>query len=149
MARKPAKSGAVDIIGSDHSPSPASMKQSANAFENWGGIAGVQSTLPALLTLGVGEVTVSKLTSKHVARRFGLKSKGEIAPGMNADFSLVNVRESYTLERRDLLDRHKLSPYVGRTFRGRIVRTVVRGMTVFESGKIVSPPIGQLVRPAV
>ena len=138
-----------DFVGSDHSPSPASMKRSPDAFKNWGGIAGVQSTLSALLTLDVGEVTVGKLTAKHVARRFGLKSKGEIAPGMDADFSLVNVRESFTLERRELLDRHKLSPYVGRSFRGRIVRTVVRGTTIFETGKIVSPPIGQLVRPAV
>jgi allantoinase len=37
---------------------------------------------------------------------------------------------------------------VGRTLRGRIVRTLVRGSTVFLDGKIVSGPIGRLVRPA-
>ena len=34
-----------------------------------------------------------------------------------------------------LLDRHKLSPYVGRTFRGVVKRTIVRGHTVFHDGK--------------
>lgn len=143
------KNGAVDIIGSDHSPSPASMKQSSNAFENWGGIAGVQSTLAALLTLNVGEVTIGKITAAHVAKRFGLSSKGRVAAGMDADFSLVNVGRSYTLACDQLLDRHRLSPYVGRQFRGAIERTLVRGTTVFNGRKIVSPPIGQIVRPAV
>ena len=37
--------------------------------------------------------------------------------------------------------------YVGRTFRGKVVRTVLRGSTVFREGKIVSEPMGRLVRP--
>jgi allantoinase len=44
-----------------------------------------------------------------------------------------------------LLSRHRLSPYVGRTFRGRIVRTIVRGTTVVADGDVVAPPAGRLV----
>ncbi|HEX8322589.1 MAG TPA: allantoinase AllB [Tepidisphaeraceae bacterium] len=141
------KSGAIDFVGSDHSPSPASMKQSSNAFENWGGIAGVQSTLAALLTLGVRPMTVGKLTAGHVAKRFGLAGKGSIAVGHDADLAIVAVDEAFTLRQADLLDRHKLSPYVGRQFRGAVKRTIVRGRTVFENGRIVSPPLGRLLRP--
>ena len=143
------KSGAIDFVGSDHSPSPASMKMSANAFENWGGIAGVQSTLAALVTLDVPLVTIAKLTAGHVAKRFGISDKGRLAPGMDADLCLVDPGETYTLSREQLLDRHKLSPYVGRQFRGKVKQTFVRGRRVFENGKIVSAPIGQLVRPKV
>ena len=137
----------MNTVGSDHSPSPASMKMSSNAFETWGGIAGVQSTLAALLTLGVGEVTVGKLTAGHVARRFGLAGKGAIAVGHDADFALVDIGGSFTLTQDHLLDRHKLSPYVGRSFRGVVKRTIVRGRTVFQDGRIVSPPLGRLLLP--
>ena len=43
--------GDVDMVGSDHSPAPFAMKQDANFFRIWGGIAGVQSTLAVLLEL--------------------------------------------------------------------------------------------------
>ena len=143
------KDGLIDLVGSDHSPSPAAMKRSSNAFENWGGIAGVQSTLATLLTLGVGEVTTAKLTAGHVARRFGLAGKGTIVAGHDADVALVDVGGSFTLTQDQLLDRHKLSPYLGRAFRGVVKRTIVRGRTVFQDGRVVSPPLGRLLRPAV
>src|SRR5690625_816654 len=43
----------INVIASDHSPAPASMKQiTDNYFEGWGGISGAQSTLKILLTEG-------------------------------------------------------------------------------------------------
>ena len=50
--RHAARHGEIDIIGSDHSPCPPEMKDRASFFEIWGGIAGVQSTIPALLDIG-------------------------------------------------------------------------------------------------
>jgi allantoinase len=47
-----------------------------------------------------------------------------------------------------LLDRHNLSPYVGRRFRGLVRRTMVRGRTVFLDGKTVGDFRGRLVKPA-
>jgi allantoinase len=46
-----------------------------------------------------------------------------------------------------LLDRHKLSPYVGQTFRGLVKRTIVRGHTVFQDGKMVGDFRGRLITP--
>jgi len=62
--------------------------------------------------------------------------------------TLVDLSRTFELRREDLLDRHKLSPYVGRTFHGLVRRTIVRGTTVSLDGKIVSKPIGRLVKPA-
>ena len=83
----------------------------------------------------------------NAARRFGIERKGRIAPGVDADLAFVDLADSYELTRDMLLDRHKLSPFVGVKFRGRVRRTMVRGTTVFEDGKIVAKPAGRLVRP--
>jgi allantoinase len=142
--------GDIDFVASDHSPSPPSMKAGENFFEVWGGIAGVQSTLAAVLTIepSLPPQLVARCTSRNVASRFRIPRKGRIAAGCDADLVLVDLQRHYHLTREMLLDRHKLSPYIGRRFRGAIRRTLVRGVTVFSDGRIVSTPIGQLVKPA-
>jgi allantoinase len=141
--------GRVAFVGSDHSPAPASMKTSDDAFAIWGGIAGVQSTLAAILSREFANslVDVAQLTAAGVARRFGLARKGRIDQFVDADLALVDLNATYTLTRDMLLDRHKLSPYIGRTFTGLVKRTLVRGHTVFQDGKANSTFRGRLVTP--
>lgn len=139
----------IAFVASDHSPAPASMKQSDDFFGIWGGIAGVQSTLPILLSRrpALSPPLIGRLTALNVANRYRLPGKGQIAPGFDADLCLVDRSASYELTRDMLLDRHKQSPYTGRTFHGRVVRTIVRGKTVLMDGQIVGPPSGQLIKP--
>jgi allantoinase len=124
-----------------------------NFFQAWGGISSCQSTLQLLLTEGhfrraLPLETIASLTSAFVARRFGLPAhKGQLAVGADADLALVDLRQTATLQPSDLLYRHRHSPYVGRTLRGQVVRTLVRGTTVFQEGRVVSPPIGRLLTP--
>ena len=92
--------------------------------------------------------TIAAVTSEFVARRFGLPQKGRLAVGADADLALVDLDHSAALTRDDLHYRHRHSPYIGRTLRGRIVRTIMRGTTVFLDGKIVAAPCGKLLRPA-
>ena len=140
-------SGKIDIVASDHSPAPPSMKTSDDAFAIWGGISGAQSTLPALTTLGLPSEQIAKLTSTNVAERFRVANKGEIKIGFDADLAVVDVDAEYALTRDMLLDRHKLSPYVGRQFRGLVKRTIARGQTIFLDGKSVGTSRGKLVTP--
>jgi allantoinase len=92
---------------------------------------------------------VSSLTASNVGRRFGTSRKGDVVIGQDADLSMIDLAASSTLSQEELLDRHKLSPYVGRTFRGVVKRTIVRGHTVFRDGKIVAGDFrGRLVTPA-
>ena len=124
-----------------------------NFFKVWGGISGGQLTLPLLCTEGYMKRSlalsrIAALTSFNVAERFGLpKTKGRIAVGADADLSLVDLRRSFVVRAEDLWYRHRQSPYVGRALTGRVVRTILRGQTVFHDGKIVSPPLGRLVKP--
>ena len=139
----------ITFVASDHSPAPASMKSGDDVFDVWGGIAGVQSTLPAILTINppLPLDVVGRLTSTAAAERFNITGKGVIEPRYDADLTLVDLSESYKLRRELLLDRHKLSPYVGRKFRGLVRRTIARGQTIFLNGAMVGTSRGRLVTP--
>jgi allantoinase len=141
--------GKFAFVASDHSPAPPHMKTAPNFFEVWGGISGIQSTLPILLSRGpaLPLPLIAKLTAKNVAARYRIPNKGEIKLGNDADLALINVNACYELTKDMLLDRHKQSPYLGRTFHGRITRTLLRGKTIFHNGKALGPPTGRFVRP--
>jgi len=143
----------ISTIGSDHSPAPPSMKTDSNFFKVWGGISGVQHTLPLLISEGHHQRATSlpllaRLTSSNVAERFKLpEAKGRMAVGSDADLALVDLKDSFEILARDLLCRHAQSPYVGRRLTARVVQTILRGQTVFRNGQIVSQPIGRLITP--
>jgi len=144
--------GDLSMVASDHSPAPPDLKSGDDFFRVWGGISGCQSLLPLLLTDGYHRrhlplPVIADITAGYVARRFRLPEKGRLAPGADADVTLVDLDAGFTLNRDDLFYRHKHSPYVGRRFRGRVVRTILRGVTTLLDGKIVSPPVGRLIRP--
>jgi allantoinase len=146
--------GQVDIIGSDHSPAPPEMKTSQDFFAIWGGVSGVQSTLAVMLTDGVKArglslELVAKMLAAKPAERFKFAHKGKLELGFDADFSIVDLSSSFTLEPEVLLYRHRQSPYLGRTFAGLVRRTVSRGRAIFLDGKIVEGARGQFVRPAL
>ncbi|GHO96655.1 allantoinase [Reticulibacter mediterranei] len=145
-------SGNIPMVASDHSPAPADMKAGSDFFQVWGGISGCQSLLQLLLTEGharhhLALPLIASITAEYVARRFHVSpQKGRIAPGCDADLVLVNLQESFSLQASDLLYRHAHSPYVGRKLSGRVLRTLVRGHTVFLNGKIVATPSGHLLK---
>jgi allantoinase len=142
----------ITTIGSDHSPSPPEMKKRANFFEVWGGISGCQHLLPLLLNVTApGSVLslgrLAELTSSHVADRFHISSKGGIAVGRDADLTLVDEIPRKAITREELRYRHKQSAYVGMRLRSRVVRTILRGQTIFENGRITAERKGRFVRP--
>jgi allantoinase len=145
--------GNVPMVTSDHSPAPASMKTASNFFQVWGGISGCQSLLSLLLTEGYDRrhlplTRIAAMTAEYAARRFTLSpQKGHIAIGADADLVLVDLRRDTTLQASDLFYRHQHSPYVGMRLRGRVVRTLLRGQTVFLGGKFASAPLGRLIKP--
>lgn len=144
--------GRIDTIGSDHSPSTLDLKERADFFEVWGGIGGVQSSLAALLTegraRGLALERIAQLLSTNPARRFNLPSKGALEVGFDADLALIDLDTEWVHTREDLHTRWRYSPYLGRRFRGRVTRTLLRGQTVYEDGQFPHPPAGRFLRPA-
>jgi allantoinase len=147
----------IDTIGSDHSPAPPEMKRSADFFAIWGGISGCQHGFELLLSEALSrrkpEVALqhfSRLLSANVARRFRIDHrKGRLAEGLDADLTLISVGDPHALSNADLLYKHRQGPYDGRKSTVRIVRTVVRGRTVFSKGRIApGAPAGHFIRPS-
>jgi allantoinase len=143
--------GQVDIVGSDHSPTEPSMK-AGDFLSAWGGIAGVQSTLPVLLDRGYHDrrlplERIADLVAASPARRFRIAGKGTIDRGNDADLVLIDAESSFTLEEEHLQQRHKTSPYLGGTFRGVVRATLRRGETIFMDGHVTAGSCGRFVRP--
>ncbi len=143
--------GHVDLVASDHSPAPRSLKESDDAFAVWGGVSGCQTLLAALLTAapqrGLGLHDVARLVAAAPARRLRLAGKGRLEPGRDADLVLVDLDAEDELAAGSLRYRHRHSPFVGRRFRGRVVATLLRGEPVWRDGAPVGAPRGRLVRP--
>lgn len=143
------RGGEIDLIGTDHSPAPMSMKTDADFFKVWGGIAGCQHLLALLFDLELEPELIAKLTAGGVARRFHLPGKaGKIVAGADADLVLFDPAAETRVTEDSLQYRHKLSPYLGRTLRGAVRRTILRGRTVARDGQPVGGPAGRLVTPA-
>ena len=60
---------------------------------------------------------------------------------------MIDPTQSFTFRADDLQQRHKMSPYVGETFRGTVRRTLRRGKTIFADGHITATDGGRFVRP--
>jgi allantoinase len=142
--------GDIQIIASDHSPSPAEMKTGGDFFRIWGGISGCQSLLASLLSAGHVEreiplASLASVLTDAPASRFRIAAKGRIAQGYDADLVLVGLHESFTLHDDDLHYRHQHSPFSGMMFTAQPKRTILRGQTVALDGKVLGTPRGRLV----
>src|SRR5207247_1466711 len=95
------REGAVDLVASDHSPCPRELKERGDIWDVWGGVAGVQFTLAALLTEGVhrrglGESALARLLAGAPARLLGIADrKGAIRAGLDADLALVDPEREW------------------------------------------------------
>lgn len=144
--------GEIDFVCSDHSPADVARKSGDNFFQIWGGIAGCQSILGVMLTDGYRDrglplTMVPPLTVGNVAKRYRIPGKGKMAAGYDGDFAIVDMNKSHVLRAEDLFYKNKTSPFVGHEFKCVIDRTILRGQTIFKDGKIVSKPIGKLLKP--
>lgn len=132
--------GTLDFAATDHAPCPRSEKQAASAWEAYGGVPGVETFLPFLLSEGwrAGRLTLARLVeiaSTAAARRYGLAaSKGALAVGRDADVVLVDPDATWTVRAEALQSKAGWTPFEGRTFRARVRRTFVRGRLVYDDG---------------
>ena len=146
------KNGTLDFVATDHSPAPPDIKeqQSGDFMKAWGGIAGLQFLLSAFWTgakqRGFSLEDVARLLCEHPAKFLGLKQKGRIAPGCDADLVIWDPEASFLVKEEMVEHRHKLTPYAGRMLTGVIARTVVQGHVAFGEGASVNLTIPLLAR---
>jgi allantoinase len=143
------RSGLISMVVTDHSPSPPELKKrdEGNFLAAWGGIASLQLALPAVWTeasrRGFSLEDVTRWMCAAPARLAGLQHrKGAIAPGLDADFVIWDPAAEFTVDPTALHHRHKLTPYAGRTLRGVVQETWLRG----EPIRLDTAPRGEILR---
>ena len=150
------REGMISQIVTDHSPSSAAMKCSGSGdfMAAWGGISSLQIGLSAVWTAaqarGHGVRDLVEWMSAAPARLAGLSGrKGAIAVGCDADLVFWNPDAEHTIDAATLEHRHKITPYQGRSLRGAVMRTILRGETIYERGSgFIGSPKGRWTRRA-
>jgi allantoinase len=144
------EAGTLNLIATDHSPAPASMKCPGDFVRAWGGIASLELALPVVWTKarkrGITPLDLATWMSAAPAALAGLAGrKGRIAPGADADLMVWDPAGTFTVAAERLQQRHKLTPYAGRTLRGIVQTTFVRGERVWHRDRLVTASSGQLL----
>ncbi len=147
--------GRIDCVTSDHSPCPSEEKTRGDEdiWLAWGGITGVQTLVPLILTEGVHRrkmhlTQFAALLSSTPAKIAGLwPRKGAIQVGADADLMIVDMEREWVVERGWLQSAHKHSPFVGRPMRGWIEHTLRRGETLTSKGTVSATGGGVWLRP--
>jgi dihydroorotase len=128
----------IDVIATDHAPHTKEEK-AQSYFKAPSGGPLVQHALNAMLELyKEGKITLEKIAEKMahaVADCFRIEKRGYIREGYFADLVIVDLNDSYTVEKSNILYKCGWSPFEGTTFHSRITQTFVNGHLVFDSGK--------------
>jgi dihydroorotase len=150
------RDGTVDLVSTDHAPHTRAEKE-PGWTDGWKAHTGTPSTqfyVPMLLDASRrGLITLERLvelTSSAPARAFGLRDKGRIEVGADADLAIVDLGREWTIRDEDVISKIDWSPYAGRSLVGAIDRTLVRGRVVYEDGAVVGRPgWGRQARPSI
>lgn len=141
--------GIVDVLGSDHAPHTLEEK-SMQYPASPSGMPGVQTLVPVMLThVNAGRLSLQRfvdLTSAGPQRIFGIVGKGRIAEGYDADFTLVDMNRTETIDAAWSKSRCGWTPFEGFEATAWPVGTIVRGIEVMREGEIVNKGCGSPVR---
>lgn len=120
------KSGAIDVITSDHSPWDVEEKQKEFDLAKFG-ITSFQTTFSIALSKLQESIGLESIITKlSINPRTILKLDTPIVnEGFNANFVLYNPSEKWTFESKDILSKNKNTPFVGVTFTGKVIRTIL------------------------
>jgi allantoinase len=144
------RDGIIDLIATDHSPCPPSMKQ-GSFRESWGGIASLSVAASVIWTemsrRNLPMEDLARWMSAEPAKLAGLqKRKGAIAAGCDADLVIFDPDATFTLTREDLHYRHPVSPYLGESLQGKVHATFVRGEAVYQEGSFPASATGREIQ---
>jgi allantoinase len=142
--------GDVSWVVSDHACCKEEAKFGADrsdVFAAKSGFGGTEYLLPGLVgegrKRGLALSTVAELTAWNPAQRLGLPTKGDIAPGFDADIALVDPDRSYVVDPADSESTQEYTPFRGLEIGSTVTTTFLRGRPVYDDGKVVGEPTGR------
>ena len=143
------KNDFVDIIGSDHAPHLKANKEKTYP-DTPSGMPGVQTLLPVMLNhVNEGKLKLEqlvKLLCENPANIFGIKNKGFIKEGFDADFTIIDLEEIIEIKNEKIESKCGWSPFDGDKFKGNSVATIINGEIKMKNGKIIGDPTGKSIK---
>ncbi len=140
--------GTVDVIGSDHAPHTREEKDKPYP-QSPSGVPGVQTLVPIMLNhVYEGRLTLRKFTelvTENPRRVFGIKNKGRLRQGFDADITIVDLKKEMTIDNSWIASRCGWTPFHGMRVTGWPTHTIVGGKLVMEADQVVTPHQGQAV----
>lgn len=137
------KDGTIDIVATDHAPHLAEEKE-VGWTDGWKAHTGTPSTqfyVSMLLdAANEGKISLNRVVeacSTRPASLFGIAGKGRLEAGYDADIVLADLDLEYEIRDEDVLSLIGWSPYAGRKVKGKPVRTILRGQTIYLDGEVV------------
>ena len=141
------RDGVIDLVVSDHSPSTPDLKcfDTGDFGVAWGGISSLQLGLSAVWTearrRGFTLVDIARWMSQAPAVQAGLRGKGRIDLGYDADFCVFAPDDAFVVDVAKLHHKNAVTPYHGRPLAGVVRSTWLRG----ERIDIDAAPKGRLL----
>ncbi len=135
-----------DTIGSDHAPHLKQNKE--KTYPNSpSGMPGVQTLVPVMLNhVNEGKLTLEQFINsvcENPVKIFGIKNKGFIKEGFDADFTIVDMEKKILIQNEKIESKCGWSPFDGLEFKGMPVATIINGKTKMKDGKIIGQPEGK------
>ena len=134
----------IDMVASDHAPHTKEEKRDGAK-----GVPGLETTIPLLLNAvnkkKLKLQDIAKLTSENPARIFGIKKKGRIEKGYDADLMLVDMNEKWIVKGDGLETKCRWTPFEGMKIKGKIKKVLLRGDLIFDEGITCKRGIGKRV----
>ena len=129
------KDGTIDAIATDHAPHSAQEKAKPLA-EAPSGMVGLETSLGATLTAlyHTGEMDLSDILKKmtfNPACILGIP-KGRLSLGGEADFTIFDPNETWTVDPEQFASKGRNTPFAGRELTGKVKYTIVGGKIVYE-----------------
>ncbi|HUV06867.1 MAG TPA: dihydroorotase family protein, partial [Spirochaetia bacterium] len=146
--------GTISFVASDHAPCQEQEKRTGSIWTDYSGIPGCGTLLPFTFSEGYGRgrLTLKRLlevTSENAARRYGLfHRKGSIETGKDADLVIIDPDAQWKVEGARSYSKGKITPFEGLVFRGRVLKTILRGRVIYDSerGVLAERGAGQFLR---
>ena len=139
------KNNLNDTIGSDHAPH-LKVNKDKEYPNSPSGMPGVQTLMPVMLNhINEGKLTLKQLINfvcENPVKIFGIKGKGFIKEGFDADFTIVDMNKKITIKNKNIESKCGWSPFDGVEFKGTPVSTIIAGKIKMNDGKILGDPDG-------
>ena len=134
------KNNIVDVLGSDHAPHLKANKD--KEYPNSpSGMPGVQTIFPVMIDhVNNGKLTLNQLINlmcENPCRIFGIKNKGFIKEGFDADLTIVDMKKEVTIKDEMIASKCGWTPFNNYKVKGFPVGTIVNGILVMSDGKIL------------